>query len=235
MSLTIGRGAFGPRPAGRWNFTPPDEVVFVEPLGRRLRATLAGQTVIDTEDAQLVHVSGKLPRYALPPKDVHVTSAVLPEAPELVAVAWDAVDAWFEEDERVLVHPRDPYHRIDTYPTSRHVRVELDGVLLASSTRVLALHETGLPPRYYFPEADVDRSRLAPNDIVTECPYKGTAHSWTALVGDRDVEDVGWTYRAGDTRPEGDPIAGRIAFYDERVDVTVDGAATTGPRTEWSR
>jgi uncharacterized protein (DUF427 family) len=235
MSLTIGRGPFGSDPAGHWSFSPPDEVVFVEPLGRRLRATLAGQTVVDSEDAQLVHVSGKLPRYGLPPKDVHVSAAVLPEAPELVAVEWDAVDAWFEEDERVFVHPRDPYHRIDTYPTSRRVEIQLDGVRLASSTRVLALYETGLPPRYYFPEADVDRARLRPNDIVTECPYKGTAHSWTAVVGDRVVEDVAWTYRVGDTRPEGDPIAGRIAFYDERVDVTVDGSARARAQTGWSR
>jgi uncharacterized protein (DUF427 family) len=235
MSLTIGRGAFGSDPAGRWNFTPPDEVVLVEPLGRRLRATLAGQTVVDSEDAQLVHVSGRLPRYALPPKDVHVTSAALPQVPELVVVAWDAVDAWFEEDERVFVHPRDPYHRIDTYPTSRRVEIELDGVRLASSTRVLALYETGLPPRYYFPEADVDRSRLRPSDTVTECAYKGAAHHWSAIVDDRVVDDVAWTYQPGDTRAEGDPVVGRLAFYDERVDVTVDGSARARPQTGWSR
>jgi uncharacterized protein (DUF427 family) len=235
MSLTIGRGAFGNDPAGRWNFSPPDEVVFVEPLNRRLRATLAGRTVIDSEDAQLVHVSGRLPRYALPPADVHVTSAVLAEVPELVVVDWDAVDAWFEEDERVFVHPRDPYHRIDTYPTSRRVEIELDGVRLASSNRVLALHETGLPPRWYFPEADIDRSCLRPSDTVTECAYKGTAHHWSAVIGDGVVEDVAWTYRPGDTRPEGDPIVGRIAFYDERVDVTVDGSARTRPQTPFSR
>jgi uncharacterized protein (DUF427 family) len=235
MSLTIGRGAFGSDPAGHWNFTPPDEVVFVEPLGRRLRATLAGQTVVDSEDAQLVHVSGQLPRYALPPKDVHVTSAALAQVPELVVVAWDAVDAWFEEDERIFVHPRDPYHRVDSFPTSRRVEIELDGVRLASSTRVVALHETGLPPRWYFPVADVDRGALRPSETVTECAYKGTAHHWSAVIGDRVVDDVAWTYEVGDTRPEGDPVAGRIAFYDERVDVTVDGSQRSRPHTGWSR
>jgi uncharacterized protein (DUF427 family) len=235
MSLTIGRGAFGSDPAGHWNFSPPDEVVFVEPLGRRLRATLAGEVVVDSEDAQLVHVSGKLPRYALPSKDVHVPSEPIPQTPELVAVPWDAVDAWYEEDERVFVHPRDPYHRIDTFATSRRVEIELDGVSLAASTRVLALCETGLPTRYYFPDADVDRSRLRPSETLTECAYKGTAHHLSAVIGDRVVDDVAWTYEVGDTQREGDPVAGRIAFYDERVDVAVDGSRRARPQTGWSR
>jgi uncharacterized protein (DUF427 family) len=234
MSLTIGRGAFGHHPAGRWNFTPPDEVGLVEPLGRRLRATLAGETVIDSEGAQLVHVSGRLPVYALPPDDVHVAAAPIPQAPELVTLAWDAVDAWFEEDERMFVHPRDPYHRIDSFATTRRVEIELDGVRLASSTRVVALYETGLPPRWYFPGADVDRARLRPSETVTECAYKGTAHHWSAVIGDRVVDDVAWSYAVGDTQPEGDPVAGRIAFYDERVDVTVDGSPRTRPQTPWS-
>src|SRR5437763_1597401 len=109
MSLTLGRGPLGPNPAGRLNFEVAKRVLLVEPLGRRVHAVRHGQTVIDSDDVKLVHETGQLPRYLIPAKHVYVESEAFPDVDEHVVVDWDAVDAWFEEDERVLVHPRDPY------------------------------------------------------------------------------------------------------------------------------
>jgi uncharacterized protein (DUF427 family) len=152
-----------------------------------------------------------------------------------VTVAWDAVDAWFEEDERVFVHPRDPYHRIDCFLTSRRVEVSLEGRVLARSSRTVALHETSLPVRWYFPRADVHLDLLERSPLVTECAYKGTAHHWSVGDGGAAGTDVAWTYAVDETRREAEPVAGRVAFYDERVDVTLDGEAVERPRTPWSR
>ncbi len=234
MSLTIGHGPFGPDAAGRFNFEPPERVVYVERFPRRVRAVRSGQTVIDSDDVQLVHESGKLPRYLFPAKDVQVEAELYPGVEEHVVVPWDAVDAWFEEDERVLVHPRDPYHRIDTFSTSRRVEVRVEDVTVAASTRVKALYETALPTRYYFPRADVRLQLLAPSDTVTECAYKGTARHWSAVVNGRRVPDVAWSYD-DEVRREGEPVRGLIAFYNERVDLDVDGWRLDRPRTAWSR
>src|SRR5262245_38658389 len=108
MSLTFGRGPLSRDPAATRNFDLPQRVVLAEPLGRRVRGVRAGQTVVDSGDVQLVHETGRLPRYAFPAKDVHVDAEPHADLDGHVVVAWEAVDAWFEEDERVLVHPRDP-------------------------------------------------------------------------------------------------------------------------------
>jgi len=234
MSLTIGSGPFGTSPAGAFDFDPPERVTFVEPLGRRVRAVFGNQTVIDSDEVRLVHATGALPRYLFPVDDVHVESQSHPAVEGFVTVEWDAVDAWFEEDERVLVHPRDPYHRIDSFGTSRRVEVSVDGVALAASTRVVALYETSLPIRYCFPRADVHLDRLVPSDTVTECAYKGSAVHWGAVVGDRAESDVAWSYD-DEVRREAEPVRGRIAFYNERVDLDVDGIRLDRPRTKWSR
>ena len=98
---------------------------------------------------------------------------------------WDMMDAWFEEDEQVFVHPRDPYTRVDTVHSSRHVRVEIDGVTLGETRRPMLLFETGLPTRYYIPKLDVRIDLLEPSEYVTSCPYKGVARHWSARVGDK--------------------------------------------------
>jgi uncharacterized protein (DUF427 family) len=134
---------------------------------------------------------------------------------------WAAIDAWFEEDEQVYTHARSPYTRIDILPTSRVVRVEANGVVLAESHRALVLHETGLAPRWYVPQADVHLDLLVPTDKVSHCPYKGQAEYWSARVGDQLEENVVWSYRT--PLPESERVAGYMAFYDERVDVFVDG------------
>lgn len=146
---------------------------------------------------------------------------------------WDAMDTWLEEDEPVHVHPHDPYKRIDILASSRHVRVEVEGVTLAESVQPRVLFETSLPPRYYLPMSDVRLDLMEPSATVTGCAYKGFAHHWTVLLdGDRQVRDLAWTYWT--PLPEATKIAGLVCFYDEKVDVYVDGAKQERPRTHFS-
>ncbi|MBP2335166.1 uncharacterized protein (DUF427 family) [Saccharothrix coeruleofusca] len=145
----------------------------------------------------------------------------------LVRVEWDAVDEWFEEDEPVYVHPRSPYTRIDALASSRHVQVSVGGVLVADSRRPVVLFETGLPPRYYLPMTDVRMDLLRPTDLRTGCPYKGTAEYWSVVVGDEVHENVVWGYRT--PLPESQKIAGLVAFYNEKVDITLDGVLQERP------
>jgi uncharacterized protein (DUF427 family) len=111
-----------------------------------------------------------------------------------IALYWNAVDRWFEEDEEVFVHPRDPYTRVDTVHSSRHVRVEIDGHVVAETNRPVLLYETGLPTRYYIPKLDVRMDLLEPTDTVTHCPYKGAATYWSLRVGDKTYTDFVWAY-----------------------------------------
>jgi uncharacterized protein (DUF427 family) len=100
------------------------------------------------------------------------------------------MDAWFEEDEEVFVHPRDPYHRVDVLESSRHVRVSVDGEVVAETDCPMVLFETGLPPRYYIPPEDVREDVLVPSDKQTQCPYKGIASYHSVKVGDETAEDL---------------------------------------------
>jgi uncharacterized protein (DUF427 family) len=145
---------------------------------------------------------------------------------------WDTMDAWFEEDEEVFTHARSPYTRIDILSTSRHVRVELNGVVLADSPRASVLFETGLAPRWYLPKVDVRMDLLVATDKVTHCPYKGQAEYWSARAGDELEENVVWSYRT--PLPESERIAGYVAFFDERVDLFVDGERQEWPKTRFS-
>ncbi|MED7925048.1 DUF427 domain-containing protein [Nonomuraea sp. LP-02] len=145
-----------------------------------------------------------------------------------VRFEWDAMDAWFEEDEEVYVHARDPYTRVDILPTSRHVRVEVDGVTVADSRGARVLFETGLPARYYLPKTDVRLDLLEHTDTVTRCPYKGTAEYWSV----NGQKDLAWSYRT--PLPESERIAGLIAFYNEKLDIYVDGELQERPRTKFS-
>jgi uncharacterized protein (DUF427 family) len=235
MSLTIGSAPFSPARTGRFDFSPPEKVIYVEAFPRRVRAVKDGQTVVDSDRVTLVFVTGRMPYYAFPAADVHLSAArPEPAVPGFVRVPWNEVDAWFEEDEEVFVHVRDPYHRIDVVPTSRKVRISVDGVVLAESTSVVGLYETSLPPRWYFPREDVRTDLLERSDTLTRCPYKGQATHWSARVGDGLTPDVGWSYD-GEVRPEATGIRGRVAFYDERVDVDLDGVRQERPKTPWSR
>ena len=146
---------------------------------------------------------------------------------------WGAVDAWFEEDERVFVHPRSPYARVDALRSTRVVRVELEGVVLAECSSPVMVFETGLPTRYYLNRTDVDFSNLIPSDTVTECPYKGTTTGyWSVRVGTGVHRDLAWTYDFPTRQLL--PIAGLVAFYNEKVDLLIDGEQLERPATHFS-
>lgn len=156
----------------------------------------------------------------------------LPELTGHYAFAWDTMDHWFEEDEEVFVHARDPYTRIDIVPSSRRVRVEIDGECVADTTGAVFLFETGLPTRYYLPKTDVRMDMLTPTDRVTRCPYKGTARYWTVHAAGEAHENFVWGYDA--PLPESQKILGMVAFYNEKVDIYVDGILQERPRTKFS-
>ncbi|MCH9671704.1 MAG: DUF427 domain-containing protein [Gammaproteobacteria bacterium] len=152
---------------------------------------------------------------------------------DFVSVYWGKMDAWYEEDEEIFVHPRDPYVRLDVLASERQVEVILRAEVVASSSRALFVFETGLPTRYYFPPEDVRSELLIPSPTSTACPYKGTAAYWSATINGVDVPDIAWTY----TRPvaEAAKLAGYIAFFDENVDATrVAGQIQSRPKTKWS-
>jgi len=154
------------------------------------------------------------------------------ELRDLIRLDWHAMDAWFEEDEEVFTHPRDPHTRLDILPSSRHVRVEVDGVTIADSASPRILFETGLPPRYYLPKTHVRLDLLTPTDTATHCPYKGQATYWSVRAGDSVHEDLAWSYPT--PLPESQRIAGLIAFYNEKADLYVDGVRQERPSTKFS-
>jgi len=150
----------------------------------------------------------------------------------LVRLDWNAMDAWFEEDEEVFVHPRDPYKRVDVLPSSRHVRVEVDGVTVAESSSPRLLFETGLPVRYYLPKPHVRWDLLESTDTVTRCPYKGEAVYWSVKVNGTVHKDLAWSYPY--PLPESLGVAGLVCFYNEKVDIFVDGVLQERPKTPFS-
>jgi uncharacterized protein (DUF427 family) len=230
VSLTAGSGPFGHRPTGRFDFDPPGAVTFVEVHRPRVRGQKDGATVVDSFRVRLVYRTGSLPRYAFPAGDVSVESEPEPALEGYVTVRWDAVDRWLEEEDEVIVHPRDPYHRIDVLDTTRRIVVRVDGDIAADSTSARMLVETGLPPRYYVPPVDVGAELAANPQVSTGCAYKGFA-SYFDVAG---VEAVAWTYT--DPRREGEPVRGRICFFQEReeVELEVDGVVDERPVTQWS-
>jgi uncharacterized protein (DUF427 family) len=269
MGLTAGTGPFGRNPAGTFNreLPPRKGLIYTEPFPRRIRGRFAGETVVDSRRARLLHESGLLPVLYFPEDEVrmellepsdhathcpwkgdarHHTLRVgdrmaenaawsypdpIPEAPDVgghVAFYFGALDEWLEEDEPLIVHVRDPYTRTDVLDTSRHVRVEIGGETVAESTRTRVLYETGLPPRWYFPPEDVRMELLTPSDTRTGCAYKGIA-SYHSVGGE---EDVVWHYP--EPLRDAERVRGRLCFYDERVDLYLDGELQARPRSPWS-
>lgn len=149
----------------------------------------------------------------------------LEDLPGLVVLDFTAFDAWYEEDERVLGHPRDPFKRIDVRRTSRPVRIEVDGEVLADTVRARLLFETGIHTRFYVPREDV-RGELVPSARRSYCPYKGEA-SYFSLGRHTDIA---WSYEH--PLADGPLVDGLVAFWDERVEVVLDGvrrASASGP------
>ena len=249
---------------------PPVFVNHVEPVPRRVRAVLGGQTVVDTTDARYVWEWPHYPQYYVPLADVtpgvlvaegetqhssrgtvelyalKAGTAKRPRAAKVLVTSpveglsgtvrfeWSALDSWYEEDEQVFVHPRNPYVRVDALRSTRTVRVELDRVILAESSSPVMVFETGLPTRYYLNRTEIDMARLVLTDTVTACPYKGTTSGYWSVEVDGNVHrDLAWAYDFP-TR-ELAPIAGLIAFYNERVDLFVDERPLERPETHFFR
>jgi uncharacterized protein (DUF427 family) len=228
----------------------------VEPVPRRIRATLDNRTILDTTRAVYLWEWQGYPQYYVPLTDVEPgllrdtggterhdrgpariheigrgQARVYDDGQVagLVRIDWDAVDHWFEEDEEVFVHPRNPYSRVDALRSSRRIRIELDGVVLAESDATVMVFETGLPTRYYFPRPAVNFEHLTASETRTECPYKGrTSEYWS--VG--DVADLAWSYDFP-TLALG-PIMGLVAFLNEKVDLVVDGEPVDRIVTDFS-
>ncbi|WNI16117.1 DUF427 domain-containing protein [Actinacidiphila sp. ITFR-21] len=159
----------------------------------------------------------------------------VPELSGYISFEWfrragRGLDHWYEEDEEIFVHPRDPYKRVDAIASTRHVRVEIDGVLVAETRRPVLVFETRLPVRYYIPPEDVRLDLFTPTDLSTGCPYKGTAEYWSLTAAGPDVPpDIAWSYP--EPLPAVGSVRGLIAFYNEAVDITVDGEPQERPVT----
>jgi uncharacterized protein (DUF427 family) len=227
------------------------------PVPRRVRAMLGDRTVVDTQQALYVWEIPPYPQFYLPLESV--ADDVLTDTGETdstgvgtarvhtagsgrawvydegvaagrVRFEWNALDRWFEEDEEVFVHPRNPYSRCDAVRSSKHVTIARDGVELADSRSPVIVFETGLPPRYYLPRPHVHFEHLTPSDTQTACPYKGRTSAYWSFGRHRDLA---WSYDFPTAALL--PVAGLVAFYDERVDVTIDGVPQERPKTPFSR
>jgi uncharacterized protein (DUF427 family) len=221
MSLTTGKGPLSAHPAGRFTAPVPVGVTYIEPFRRRVRATREGSTVIDSERVLLVHRPGRPPTYSFPVGDVEgLVTEPEADAPGYVRVEWDAADSWFEEDEQVFGHPRNPYHRVDCLRSRRRLRVEAAGVVLVDTAETMAVYETALEPRLYVDPQHVRANVLLLSTTQTYCPYKGSATYWSARLGDTVMEDIAWSY--DDPLPESLRLKRLLSFDEGRVSVRHD-------------
>jgi uncharacterized protein (DUF427 family) len=172
--------------------------------------------------------------------DVHVGQDVLPAAafrpddPDLAGyVSLDfSAFTWLEEDEQAVGHPHDPFKRIDTLASSRHVVVSLDGTVLADTTRAVALLETHLPTRWYIPRDDVRMELLEPSSHRTTCAYKGLASYYSVVGAGETGSDIAWTYP--EPLNDAERVRGLVCFFSERTDLSVDQLPLDRPVTLWS-
>ncbi len=158
------------------------------------------------------------------------SNAKRPDLRGYISFKFHKLDTWYEEAEEIIVHPRDPFHRVDIVQSDRQVRVEIDGVTVAETNKAMFLFETGLPARYYIPQDDVNMNYLTPvADKQTGCPYKGWANYWSVNVDGTDYGDVVWSYLT--PLDESHKIKGLLSFYNEKVDIYVDGQLEERPHT----
>jgi uncharacterized protein (DUF427 family) len=233
----------------------PRDALRYEPIEKWVRGEIDGQTVVDSKQVWLVWAPERVvPGWCFPREDIRMELLTAAEPEEGRPEVWDVgsaeraawsfedpdledriqidfypLDRWLEEEDEVVGHPRDPFKRVDVRHSSRHVRVEVDGELVADSTRPLLVFETGLPVRYYLPREDVRMELLAPSDTLSLCAYKGEASYFSAA----EAGDVAWFYP--DPLPDNAEIRDAIAFFNENVDISVDGEPVGRPNTQWSR
>ncbi len=206
-------------------YFPPEDVQmeYLVATGETTRSPSRGTAVIHTVKTARAEAPGAASVWS---------EAKIDEIGGYVSFDWGAMDRWFEEEEEVYVHARDPYTRIDVLQSSRHIEVVVNGVKVADSHQPRLLFETGLPVRYYLPKTDVRLDLLTPSDTRTSCPYKGTAEYWSVTAGGETFDDIVWGY----TTPlaESIEVAGYVSFYNEKVDIYVDGELEERPRTVFS-
>ena len=219
------------RPVLVWEW-PYYPVYYVPAADVRAGLIPAGQTEHSPSrgDAELLHV--KVATATADLAACRYPASPLTELRELVRFEWEAMSEWFEEDEPVYTHARDPHTRVDILASSRRVRIEVDGVTVAESGQPRILFETGLPPRYYLPLTDVRMDLLRPSASQSHCPYKGTASYWSVDTGQSLHTDLAWIYRT--PLPESQKIAGLACFYNEKVDVYLDDVPQDKPKTHFS-
>jgi uncharacterized protein (DUF427 family) len=198
----------------------PERSVIAElvPTGRTEHSPSRG-------DAEILDV--KIGRATAPGAAKRYPASPIERLREAVKLDWDLMDEWMEEDEPVYTHPRDPYSRVDILASTRHVQVVVDGTTVADSRSPRALFETGLPVRWYLPYTDMRRDLLRSSATVTHCPYKGSATYWSLDIDRKIYEDIIWTYRS--PLPESQKIAGLACFYNEKVDLYLDGILQVRP------
>jgi uncharacterized protein (DUF427 family) len=204
----------------------------VEDIGLRLPA-VSDRPVLDPSIPFAVHTTDGEPVELRGPSGGPVGRGFRPTDQDLAdhVILDFATFDWMEEDERIVGHPRDPFHRIDVLDSARHVRLELDGHVLADSVRTHLLFESLLPVRFYVPREDLS-VELRPSTKRTWCAYKGEASYWSPDLDGTEVPDLAWSYEAPLQDATG--VKGLIAFFDERVDVVLDGQRRERPVTPWS-
>jgi uncharacterized protein (DUF427 family) len=253
MSLTTGNAPLAAHPGdSNYSIESPAHRLFMLPVTRRIRAELAGETVLDTREARLLYETGIRARLYVPVADFAPGALVAsdqttfcpfkgtasyrsvkvgdrvsedaiwayddpnPETPWLKGYAGvyeERFDRWLDEDDEIVGHLTDPFHRVDVRHTSRHVRVTTaDGTVLAESTAPLLVSETSMADRFYLPRADV-KVALEQSAKTWTCPYKGHATYWSAP----GAADVAWSYEA--PLPESLALAGHVSFDGEGVEV----------------
>jgi uncharacterized protein (DUF427 family) len=153
-----------------------------------------------------------------------------PPIADYMAFYWSKINHWYEEDEEVFVHARDPFRRVDCLPSSRHVQVIVDGEVVADTRRATFVFETGMPTRYYLPIADTRLDVLTPSRYISRCPYKGISSWYHVTVKGKRHENMVWYY--ADPVHESEKIKGLVSFYNEFVDrILVDGVEQPKPMT----
>ncbi|KAF8150182.1 hypothetical protein B0H34DRAFT_667181 [Crassisporium funariophilum] len=234
----------------------------VEDCHKRIRAYLGGVCIIDTKRAKFVWLHRYYPTYFFLKDDLpnwyleaetsspdslvynvnvggnpngfkaielHLTG----DLAGLAMINFAAMDSWFEEDEETFIHPKDPYKRIDILQSSRHVRIEVDGIEIANTRAPRLLFETGLPVRTYIPKTNCRMDLWEASALKTGCPYKGEAHYYNVVLSSgKSFGDVVWWYP--NTTLECAAIRGYVAFFDEKVDVWIDGEKQERPVSKWS-
>ncbi|MDQ3476452.1 MAG: DUF427 domain-containing protein, partial [Actinomycetota bacterium] len=191
-------------------------------------ADIRADLLVESSTTTHCPFKGDASYYSLEVGDRIVEDAIWTYRDPLAAASWlqglagfyfDRLDTWYQEDDEVFGHPRDPFHRVDTHHTSQHVVVRAGGQTVADSTAPIALFETGLGVRYYMPQADVRSEFLGPSETTSVCPYKGTAGYRNLTVGAQTIADAAWGYAV--PFAEAAEIAGYLSFDGTGIDIEV--------------